>query len=89
MIYFCCDVQVLTPAALKAIKARGISKLLLQIGRGREENAKAAAQRDASNKSNGGVKIEYYRFKDSLLDDLKNAELVISHAGMPRVHVSA
>jgi beta-1,4-N-acetylglucosaminyltransferase len=73
----------LTPAALKSIHKRGISRLLLQVGRGREENARAASQRDPSCKENGGVKIEYYRFKDSLLEDLKNAELVISHAGTP------
>eukprot|EP00117_Sycon_ciliatum_P008811 scpid90487/ scgid11357/ UDP-N-acetylglucosamine transferase subunit ALG13 homolog; Glycosyltransferase 28 domain-containing protein 1 len=53
--------------------AKGYRKLILQIGRG-----ELTPQEDASS---GEVALSYYRYKDTLADDIRQADLVISHAG--------
>ncbi|XP_023814836.1 putative bifunctional UDP-N-acetylglucosamine transferase and deubiquitinase ALG13 [Oryzias latipes] len=58
--------------AAKALKARGYKRLLLQIGRG-------SFVPDAD--SCPELKLEVFRFKDSIAEDMKQADLVISHAG--------
>ena len=50
----------------------GYTKLLLQIGRGNYEP-------EAFIKP--GFRLEFFRYKDSIAQDIKDAELVISHAG--------
>ncbi|XP_072023788.1 UDP-N-acetylglucosamine transferase subunit ALG13-like [Amphiura filiformis] len=50
----------------------GYTRLLLQIGRGTFEP-------EAFIKP--GFKLEFFRYKDSIAQDIKDADLVISHAG--------
>uniref|UniRef100_A0A0V0GCK8 UDP-N-acetylglucosamine transferase subunit ALG13 n=2 Tax=Triatominae TaxID=70999 RepID=A0A0V0GCK8_TRIDM len=57
---------------IKVLEKRGCQHLTLQIGNGDyiPEYSKV-----------GSVSIEYYRFKDTIKEDLQRADLVISHAG--------
>lgn len=67
-------VETLTSKPLvKLLKRLGYTKLLIQIGRGRFE-PDAYKTKEFS--------LEFYRYKDSLEDDMRRASLVISHAGI-------
>ena len=50
----------------------GYNRLLLQIGRGVFEPEEFRTN---------NFMLEYYRYKDSIAEDVENASLVISHAG--------
>ncbi|GAB0195224.1 putative bifunctional UDP-N-acetylglucosamine transferase and deubiquitinase ALG13 [Grus japonensis] len=63
---------VCSPAALQVLQNRGYEKLVLQVGRG--------ALKPALH-SSPPLAVEAFRFKDSLAEDLRRADLVISHAG--------
>ncbi|KAM6198223.1 UDP-N-acetylglucosamine transferase subunit ALG13-like isoform 1-T1 [Sarcoramphus papa] len=63
---------VCSPAALQVLQSRGYQKLVLQVGRG--------ALKPALH-SSPAMAVEAFRFKDSLGEDLRRADLVISHAG--------
>lgn len=63
---------VTRPEAVQALKARGYERLVLQVGRG---NLLPAAD------SCPDVQLEAFRFKDSIAEDMRRADLVISHAG--------
>uniref|UniRef100_A0A8C4J7E6 UDP-N-acetylglucosamine transferase subunit ALG13 n=1 Tax=Dromaius novaehollandiae TaxID=8790 RepID=A0A8C4J7E6_DRONO len=56
----------------QVLQSRGYRKLVLQIGRGAQEPAPL---------STPAFVLEAFRFKDSLAEDLRRADLVISHAG--------
>ena len=56
----------------QVLQELGYRRMILQIGRGSYEPA--ALNTDT-------FKLEYYRFKDSIAEDIRNADLVISHAG--------
>ena len=53
----------------------GYTTLKLQIGRGQFEP-------EIFQKGEKTLKIDFYRFKDSIADDIIDADLVISHAGI-------
>ncbi len=57
---------------LKVLKKLGFSRILLQIGRGEFQPPTGDKE---------GVKVEFYRYKDNIIEDMKNADFVISHAG--------
>ncbi|XP_056456429.1 UDP-N-acetylglucosamine transferase subunit ALG13 homolog [Gadus chalcogrammus] len=61
-----------TPEAVKALKARGYERLVLQVGRGSVLPGP---------ESGLDLKLEAFRFKDSISEDIARADLVISHAG--------
>ncbi|KAM6117233.1 UDP-N-acetylglucosamine transferase subunit ALG13-like [Pterocles gutturalis] len=63
---------VCSPPALKVLQSRGCQKLVLQVGRGALQPAVLGSP---------AVAVEAFRFKDSLAEDLRSADLVISHAG--------
>lgn len=63
---------VTSPEICKKLKSRGYGKLTLQIGKGEVV--------PSSSKING-LTIEHYRYKTSIIEDIQNASLVISHAG--------
>ncbi|XP_075291388.1 UDP-N-acetylglucosamine transferase subunit ALG13 [Opisthocomus hoazin] len=63
---------VSSPAALQVLQSRGCQKLVLQVGRG-------AVEPDP--RSSPALAVETFRFKDSLAEELRRADLVISHAG--------
>ncbi|XP_038044184.1 UDP-N-acetylglucosamine transferase subunit ALG13 homolog [Patiria miniata] len=66
-------VQVASSRQLcQQFQALGYSKVLLQIGRGVYEPEPVSKR---------GFTVEYYRYKDSIAEDIKNASLIISHAG--------
>ncbi|XP_071788510.1 UDP-N-acetylglucosamine transferase subunit ALG13-like [Asterias amurensis] len=60
----------------KQFKSLGYTKVLLQIGRGTFEPEPILQP---------GFTLEYYRYKDTIADDIQNASLVISHAGAGNV----
>jgi len=50
----------------------------MQIGRGQFEPLGIAQNPD--------MKLEYFRYKDSIAEDIQTADLVISHAGIVVVY---
>ncbi|KAK3718993.1 hypothetical protein QZH41_013151 [Actinostola sp. cb2023] len=61
-----------SPVICQVLQRLGYTTLLLQIGRGEvEPNTYSTCQ----------FTVEFYRYKDSIAEDIKNASLVISHAG--------
>ncbi|KAL0974179.1 hypothetical protein UPYG_G00216640 [Umbra pygmaea] len=64
--------RVTTPEATQALKARGYQHLVLQVGRG-----SILPDSDSCHE----LTLEVFRFKDSIAEDIKCADLVISHAG--------
>ncbi|KAF7654121.1 hypothetical protein LDENG_00073760 [Lucifuga dentata] len=58
--------------AIQVLKARGYEHLVLQVGRGSLLPGPESCPH---------VKLEAFRFKDSIAEDIKQADLVISHAG--------
>lgn len=56
--------------ALTILKSHGFKKIKFQIGRGNFIPVESSI-----------LEVEWFRFKDSLENDLKNASLVIGHAG--------
>ncbi|XP_066993995.1 UDP-N-acetylglucosamine transferase subunit ALG13 [Anabrus simplex] len=63
---------ICTPEVLRVLRDKGYSKLNLQIGNGKFEPERGIVE---------GIHVDYFRFKDSIKDDIENADLVISHAG--------
>ncbi|KAG6440760.1 hypothetical protein O3G_MSEX001466 [Manduca sexta] len=63
---------ILTPSVLTALKSIGCKEVTFQIGNSDET---------PGNYEKEGVKLVLYRFKDSIREDIKRADLVISHAG--------
>lgn len=62
-----------TPEIFKTLKNLGCENLTLQIGNGEEVNFLLPELK--------GIKIELYRLKLTIIEDIKSADLVISHAG--------
>uniref|UniRef100_A0AAF5PUQ3 UDP-N-acetylglucosamine transferase subunit ALG13 n=1 Tax=Wuchereria bancrofti TaxID=6293 RepID=A0AAF5PUQ3_WUCBA len=57
---------------LESLKEIGITDLLIQMGRGKIELEKG---------NHYGININYYRYKDDILQDIAEADLVIGHGG--------
>ncbi|XP_040261510.1 UDP-N-acetylglucosamine transferase subunit ALG13 homolog [Bufo bufo] len=57
---------------LSILKDLGYNRLVLQIGRGTVE---------PQSHSTASFTLDVFRYKDSLAEDIQNADLVISHAG--------
>ncbi|GLG92300.1 Uncharacterized protein GBIM_00026 [Gryllus bimaculatus] len=55
----------------RILKRRGYKKLLLQIGNGNIPEVGCIE----------GMDVEYFRFKDSIIQDIQDSSLVLSHAG--------
>lgn len=64
--------NVTSSEAVQALKSRGYDRLVLQVGRG-------SLLPDAE--SCPHIRLEAFRFKDSIAEDMERADLVISHAG--------
>uniref|UniRef100_A0A2K5JE32 UDP-N-acetylglucosamine transferase subunit ALG13 n=1 Tax=Colobus angolensis palliatus TaxID=336983 RepID=A0A2K5JE32_COLAP len=65
-------VCVSAPDSLQKIESLGYNQLILQIGRG------TVVPEPFSTES---FTLDVYRYKDSLKEDIRKADLVISHAG--------
>ncbi|XP_058010621.1 putative bifunctional UDP-N-acetylglucosamine transferase and deubiquitinase ALG13 [Ahaetulla prasina] len=63
---------VTTPEATQVLQDLGCRKLVIQVGRGKE---------CPDSFSTATFTLEVFRFKSSLSEDIKKADLVISHAG--------
>ncbi|XP_059057338.1 UDP-N-acetylglucosamine transferase subunit ALG13 homolog [Achroia grisella] len=64
--------SIFKPSTIDALKQIGCKEITFQIGNSDFEIGKY---------ERNGVIIDVYRFKDSIQDDMQNADLVISHAG--------
>ncbi|XP_049962299.1 UDP-N-acetylglucosamine transferase subunit ALG13 homolog isoform X2 [Schistocerca serialis cubense] len=64
--------QVARTLIFWVLRSRGYTDMCIQIGNG-------AMVSNISTQE--GISVEYFRFRDSLLADIMNADLVISHAG--------
>ncbi|XP_040600448.1 putative bifunctional UDP-N-acetylglucosamine transferase and deubiquitinase ALG13 isoform X3 [Mesocricetus auratus] len=64
--------SVVTNDSLRILKSLGYNRLVLQIGRGTVV---------PESFSSDSFTLDVYRYKDSLKEDLQQADLVISHAG--------
>ncbi|XP_051878284.1 putative bifunctional UDP-N-acetylglucosamine transferase and deubiquitinase ALG13 [Pristis pectinata] len=64
--------EVSSEKAIQILQELGYRKLILQIGRGSVEPKPSVGT---------NFTVEFYRFKDTIADDIRNATLVISHAG--------
>ena len=62
---------LLSPEVLLELNAQGYHRMRLQLGRGPEPQIPDAAP----------LAIEWYRFKPSLEADMREASLIVSHAG--------
>ncbi|XP_051945090.1 UDP-N-acetylglucosamine transferase subunit ALG13 homolog [Xyrauchen texanus] len=65
-------VTVTSDEAVKALIDRGYTDMILQVGRGSVV---------PDSESCPGLRVEVFRFKDSIAEDMRHADLVISHAG--------
>ncbi|KAG7299175.1 hypothetical protein JYU34_017716 [Plutella xylostella] len=63
---------ILTSSVLNALNKLGCKEITVQIGNSATE---------PGDYDKNGMKINLYRFKDSIQEDIDNADLVISHAG--------
>lgn len=63
------------PKVLDTLYCNGYHKLVLQIGRGDEIDQEHIKQ------AKYPIRVEQYRFKQSIRDDYNSADLVIGHAG--------
>ncbi|KAM3717935.1 UDP-N-acetylglucosamine transferase [Dirofilaria immitis] len=57
---------------LESLKRIGITDLLIQMGKGKVKLEKG---------DHNGINIDYYRYKDDILQDIIDADLIIGHAG--------
>ncbi|XP_029918567.1 UDP-N-acetylglucosamine transferase subunit ALG13 homolog [Myripristis murdjan] len=64
--------SITSSAAVQALKSRGYDRLVLQVGRGSVLPGPEVCPH---------ITLEAFRFKDSIAEDIKGADLVISHAG--------
>ncbi|XP_045887522.1 UDP-N-acetylglucosamine transferase subunit ALG13 homolog isoform X1 [Micropterus dolomieu] len=64
--------SITCPETVQALKARGYERLVLQVGRGSLLPAADSCPH---------VRLEAFRFKSSIAEDIAQADLVISHAG--------
>lgn len=56
----------------QALKVRGYERLVLQVGRGSLLPAADSCPH---------IRLEAFRFKDSIAEDVRQADLIVSHAG--------
>lgn len=63
---------ITTPEAVQAVKSRGYERLVLQVGRG-------SILPDAD--SSPHIELEAFRYKNSIAENIEQADLIISHAG--------
>ncbi|XP_012696159.1 UDP-N-acetylglucosamine transferase subunit ALG13 homolog [Clupea harengus] len=64
--------NVISEENVKVLIDRGYTELTLQVGHGSHLPSPGSCS---------GLKMDAFRFKDSISDDMKQADLVISHAG--------
>lgn len=63
---------IISSESLEALKSRGYEKLVLQVGRGA-----ILPTPDSCSE----ITLEAFRFKDSIAEDMMQADFIISHAG--------
>lgn len=79
--------EILSDQTLVALKKLGITTVVAQIGAGEFEKKRfeevfgPSCDHDSGSTSFAGLKIEFYRYKPSIADDMTSAKLVIGHAG--------
>lgn len=76
--------EVLSERILKLLSTLRVSRVILQMGSScLNEQAHVIADFSEEEGSHTvlGITIEYYRYKPSLVDDIKRADFVVGHAG--------
>ncbi|TFL07070.1 glycosyltransferase family 1 protein [Pterulicium gracile] len=69
---------VLSPDVLHALSSKGFTRLVLQSGNSASMNSEQLALLEASYSN---LAIDVWKFKASLEEEVKEADLVVSHAG--------
>lgn len=64
--------SIISQEAVEALKSHGYEKLVLQVGRGTIIPCPETCPQ---------IKLETFRFKESIAEDMRRAHLIISHAG--------
>jgi len=69
--------------ALKWMESQGFSSLTIQYGRGAKPEIREELRSSSlsSSSSSSSLKIQTYDFRPSLIEDMKKADLILSHAG--------
>lgn len=62
--------KVCSPEILHLLAKEGFKKIILQVGKGNEVITES-----------NDIEIEWFRFKDSITNNIKNSDLVIGHSG--------
>jgi beta-1,4-N-acetylglucosaminyltransferase len=74
--------SVITEQVLTSFRRRGYSNLIVQCGDSAFELAECVKNGETVSMSRCGVKVEVWKFKNSLDEEFERADLIISHAGM-------
>ncbi|GMS97798.1 hypothetical protein PENTCL1PPCAC_19973, partial [Pristionchus entomophagus] len=79
--------EILSEATLSALKRLGVTNVVAQVGAGEFESKRfeevfgSSCDRDSGSTTFAGLKIEFYRYKPSIAEDMSKAKFVIGHAG--------
>ncbi|KAK3281812.1 hypothetical protein CYMTET_10420 [Cymbomonas tetramitiformis] len=68
-----------SPCCIEALREKGFDKIVIQLGRG--TYVPKLLGKDQKERNANGINSEYFAFSSSLAENIKSADLVISHAG--------
>lgn len=80
--------SILTEQVLLSFQRRGYTDLIIQCGNSNFELAESVKNGETASMSRWGVKIQVWKFKNSLEEEFEKADFIISHAGMPMILIS-
>ena len=72
---------ICSPGVIRRFHENGYTKVTIQYGRGTKPSVQSIQSPSSSSLPPSLLSIETYDFKPSLLQDMSNADLIISHAG--------
>lgn len=78
--------SILADFNIKALQTIGITELVMQIGAGEFLPLLGEKAFDGTNTGEGtgeidGLLVSFYRYKKSIIEDIKSADMVVGHAG--------
>lgn len=72
---------VISDAFLDAIRSKGFARLTVQCGNSRTSHETAMNGNDHHSFTSRGIDIELWRYKPSIQAEMRNSDIIISHAG--------